>query len=323
MILILLAGLGTGFFIWRDIKKDGENRAEQGQIKGVTIENAPVEIQAKDDPQSLLPVETYFGKISDHSVQAIFDSRSIRIVPEDVVKVFPDPSLGIGSKITIFRSTPIKIADANDPPQNYHTWTKTVDELLKEKIITIGKDDVIEPRIETALEPNLEIKITRVKFTEIKEEEKIPFKTLTKDDPDRLKGEQAIEQEGQEGKKEKYYEVRRENGKAVAKKLTREVIAREATDRVIIRGVKEPSKQNYGEGLATWYDWISGMTAAHNSLKYGTKVRVTNTKNNKTVVVTIVDHGIKGRAIIDLSKEAFKELAPLGQGVVQVKIEEP
>lgn len=305
------------------MKKNGEGEAKHGQVKGVTIENAPVETQTKDDPKSLLPTETYFGKISDHSVRAVLDSQSIQIVPEDVIKVFPDPSLGIGSKITIFRSTPITVTDANDPPSQYHTWTKTVDELLKEKTITIGKDDLVEPKTETILEPNLEIKITRVKFTEIKEEEKIPFKTLTKEDPDRLKGEQAIEQEGQEGKKEKYYEVRRENGKSVAKKLTREVIAREATDRVIVKGVKEPPKQNYGEGIATWYDWISGMTAAHNTLKYGTKVRVTNVKSGKNIVVTIIDHGIKGWAIIDLSKEAFKELAPLGQGVVQVKIEEP
>jgi rare lipoprotein A len=51
-------------------------------------------------------------------------------------------------------------------------------------------------------------------------------------------------------------------------------------------------------------------TAAHKKLKFGTKVKVTNTVNNKSVIVTINDRGpfTKGREI-DLTKKAFMEIA--------------
>ena len=52
------------------------------------------------------------------------------------------------------------------------------------------------------------------------------------------------------------------------------------------------------------------LTAAHKTLKFGTKVKVTNPKNQKSVVVTINDRGpfTKGREI-DLSKKGFFEIA--------------
>ena len=64
------------------------------------------------------------------------------------------------------------------------------------------------------------------------------------------------------------------------------------------------------------------MTAAHKELAFGTKVKVTNLENQKSVVVTINDRGpfIKGR-IIDLSQKAAKKLGFFQQGTVRVKIE--
>ena len=63
-------------------------------------------------------------------------------------------------------------------------------------------------------------------------------------------------------------------------------------------------------------------TAAHRHLPFGTKVRVTNLANNKTVIVEINDRGpfVSGR-IIDLSKSAAKKLGYLPIGVTDVVIE--
>lgn len=64
------------------------------------------------------------------------------------------------------------------------------------------------------------------------------------------------------------------------------------------------------------------LTAAHPTLKFGTRVRVTNLFNNKSVIVRINDRGpaLKSR-IIDLSYEAAKRLDMIENGVVQVRIE--
>ncbi|WP_066632132.1 septal ring lytic transglycosylase RlpA family protein [Labilibacter marinus] len=63
-------------------------------------------------------------------------------------------------------------------------------------------------------------------------------------------------------------------------------------------------------------------TAAHKTLPFGTKVKVTNLANNKSVVVKINDRGpfIKGR-IIDLSKSAASEIDGVLPGIIDVKIE--
>lgn len=64
------------------------------------------------------------------------------------------------------------------------------------------------------------------------------------------------------------------------------------------------------------------MTAAHRSLPFGTQVRVTNTRNGRSVVLRINDRGpfIRGR-VIDVSAGAARILGMMGSGVAPVHIE--
>jgi rare lipoprotein A len=66
----------------------------------------------------------------------------------------------------------------------------------------------------------------------------------------------------------------------------------------------------------------NAMTAAHRTLPFGTKVRVTNKRNGKTVIVTINDRGpfIRGR-IIDLSTAAAGVIGMRSSGVAPVLVE--
>lgn len=69
------------------------------------------------------------------------------------------------------------------------------------------------------------------------------------------------------------------------------------------------------------YDQNS-MTAAHKTLPFGTRVKVTNLRNGKTCEVRINNRGpfIKGR-VIDLSVAAAKQIGAISAGVVPVKLE--
>jgi len=64
------------------------------------------------------------------------------------------------------------------------------------------------------------------------------------------------------------------------------------------------------------------LTCAHRDLPFGTRLKVTNTENKKSVVVRVNDRGpwVAGR-IIDLSYAAAKKLDMIKEGVVKVKIE--
>jgi len=90
------------------------------------------------------------------------------------------------------------------------------------------------------------------------------------------------------------------------------------------------------QGIASWYGgrWIGrltangeryragDMTAAHKKLPFHTRVRVTDLKTGKQVIVRINNRGpfIRGR-IIDLSVVAAKQLGTYDRGLAKVKIE--
>ena len=90
------------------------------------------------------------------------------------------------------------------------------------------------------------------------------------------------------------------------------------------------------EGVASYYaDSLHGeltaselpydkdaMTAAHRTLSFGTKVKITNLDNDKSTEVTINDRGpYAENRIIDVSGAAAKELGLLDSGTARVRIE--
>lgn len=96
----------------------------------------------------------------------------------------------------------------------------------------------------------------------------------------------------------------------------------------------KPTKVLHGKASYYYGRWIgrktangeiyraNDVTAAHKTLPFNTRVRVTNLRNNKSVVVRINNRGpyIKGR-IIDLSIAAARQIEMTKAGVVPVKVE--
>jgi len=98
-------------------------------------------------------------------------------------------------------------------------------------------------------------------------------------------------------------------------------------------GAVKQALQRSGEGLASFYgspqQTANGeqfnpraLTAAHRTLPFGTKVRVTNVRSGRTVTVRINDRGpfVPGR-VIDLSQAAAAELGIVGRGIAKVKLD--
>lgn len=64
------------------------------------------------------------------------------------------------------------------------------------------------------------------------------------------------------------------------------------------------------------------MTAAHRTLPFGTRVRVSDPKSGRTVTVTINDRGPFGkRRVLDVSPSAARALGMISRGVIYVKAE--
>lgn len=86
-------------------------------------------------------------------------------------------------------------------------------------------------------------------------------------------------------------------------------------------------------GIASYYwqpqrvasgGWFNpnAMTAAHKTLPFGTRVRVTHTGNGRSVIVRINDRGpfVRGR-VIDLSRAAAGVIGMTGQGLARIRME--
>lgn len=118
---------------------------------------------------------------------------------------------------------------------------------------------------------------------------------------------------------------------ALPKKKTSEKDAAKDTASSMLKAEKSKSPDlgggtcqasNYGAGSMTAsgepFD-SSAMTAAHKTLPFGTKLKVTNTGNGDSVVVTVNDRGpfVAGRCL-DLTTGAFSKIASMGAGVATV-----
>lgn len=102
------------------------------------------------------------------------------------------------------------------------------------------------------------------------------------------------------------------------------------------QATERPAPGEAIEGRASWYGGkfhgrrtangerfdMDDLTAAHRTLPFGTKVRVTNARNGRSVIVRINDRGpfIGGR-VIDLSRGAADAIGMVRTGVAPVRIE--
>lgn len=98
-------------------------------------------------------------------------------------------------------------------------------------------------------------------------------------------------------------------------------------------GFSATSFANDGVTTASWYQCChttangeafnpDGLTAAHKTLPFGTRVEVTNLANNRTVTVRINDRGpfVRGRGI-DLSRGAARQIGCISSGTCRVSMD--
>lgn len=87
------------------------------------------------------------------------------------------------------------------------------------------------------------------------------------------------------------------------------------------QGLASSGESAIASGLASWYP-ANGLIAAVNSWRFGdTPYRVTVTSGGSSVVVLVSDYcQCGGNRIIDLSDDAFRRLAPLSKGLIQVTV---
>lgn len=263
---------------------------------------------------------TYETYTAFATVRDILTQLKFELFGEDLITPSVDAQVDANTKIIIVRSAAVHI-EKDGQIQDLHTNANTVEEVLQEAKIDLSGYRV-EPTLTTRVEPGMKVRVIHLGEEEVHEVSKIAYRTIDKNDNTLLLGQVRVAQTGKEGRRERVYKVFREDGVETKRTLLSDTIAEQPQDRIVLHGTKVLIGQTQ-YGLASWYG-SDGFTAAHRTFKKGTRLRVTNQENGKTVDVTVVGYGPQASTgrVIDLSPSAFGVLAPLGKGVISVKIEE-
>ncbi|BCJ90144.1 hypothetical protein IZ6_08790 [Terrihabitans soli] len=94
-----------------------------------------------------------------------------------------------------------------------------------------------------------------------------------------------------------------------------------------------PAQAKDFSGTASWYQMGTrtasgarfnpdGLSAAHRTLPFGTKLKVTNVRNGKSVQVVVNDRGpFTGKRVLDVSRGAARHLGMIGAGTAKVSVQ--
>jgi len=224
------------------------------------------------------------------------------------------------------------------------SWAESVDELLAEQNIVLD-DDLVSLPLTQSLKSGMVIEVVRVDRELVYEDVVLSAKTTFKNDSTLPSGQEKLQTKAEDGKKQITYEVTYHDGVEVGRRMVSEKVVANPVTGVILKGTRTsvsrgstpPSSSNQViQGIASFYGAelhgnktasgvpfdMNAFTAAHKTLPFGTKVRVTYISTGKSVVVEINDRGpfTPGR-VIDLSAAAAKEIGLYADGIGKVKIE--
>ncbi|WP_423860043.1 septal ring lytic transglycosylase RlpA family protein [Arachnia propionica] len=225
----------------------------------------------------------------------------------------------------------------------------TVGDALTAAKVTPDEDDVVTPAADTSLTDGMAISYTNVEKRATTKEEAVPFEKKEEKSDELEEGKTKVTTEGVNGVKTQNFVEVYHNGTLVSSELQNEQVTKEPVTQVTKVGTKKASKPSEsgsgsgdgsdlgpakGSSCQASYYWqgqttASGerfnpndLTAAHKTLPLGSKVKVTNPSNGKTVVVRINDRGpyVAGRCL-DLSKAAMETIGGTSSGVITVNYE--
>jgi uncharacterized protein YabE (DUF348 family) len=146
-----------------------------------------------------------------------------------------------GMRLEVKTEKTIMLFDGGEKPKEITTNAVTVAELLSELNIELGKQDKVEEGEDFKLTDGAEVHISRTGVSMVKQTEVIEPEVRTIEDDSLEQGKEIVEDEGTPGEKIVTYRVTKKNGKVVAKEEVSTEIVKEAKDKVVRVGTKQPA----------------------------------------------------------------------------------
>lgn len=184
--------------------------------------------------------ETYYT--TEDTVGNFIEQEGISVSKHDELSHHLDTPIEDGLQLAINTAFEVVVDDGGEE-KSLWTTADSVAELLEEQKIKLNKEDKIKPSKKKSLKDDMHIAITRVEKVKDTVEEAIAFEVEEKKDDSLAKGKEKILSEGEDGLVVKKYEITKENGKEVGRKLVDEKTEKESKAKVVAVGTKEAESQ--------------------------------------------------------------------------------
>ncbi|MDR7074842.1 ubiquitin-like domain-containing protein [Fictibacillus barbaricus] len=175
------------------------------------------------------------------TVEQFVKEQQLTLNDHDVIKPGLTAKIQNHTNVEIESAFPVNLVVGGKSQQVWTTST-TVADLLKQQKVSLGELDKVSPVKTEKITGQTQVNVIRVeKVTDVVEEE-TPFATVNRKDSGLTQGKQSVVQDGEKGKVQKSFEVVKENGKEVSRKLVTTKTLTESKDKIVAIGTKAKPK---------------------------------------------------------------------------------
>ena len=220
-------------------------------------------VTVKENGATLMTTATFSG-----TVEKFINASGIVVGEFDKVSPPMLSTLKKNQEINITRAYPLNIS-VGGQVQTVMAADQTVAEILEVNNITMDSMDIISPSLDSVVNKNTQITITKVTSDMVPVQEEIAFTIIQTPNSNLDRGVTRVVQEGKAGTKEVMYNVTYSNGQELSRQAAGERIVTEPVNKIVEYGTKYASVSRGGN--------VSRVTDPSTQLNYTKSITVTAT----------------------------------------------
>ncbi|MFJ8248115.1 ubiquitin-like domain-containing protein [Peribacillus asahii] len=231
------------------------------------------------------------------TVGELLREQDIEVTQHDKLSPAKKTSIREKMEISVEKAFPLTLVVGGKKKQVWSTSTTVVD-FLTQQGVKLNELDRVEPKLSEKVQAKNTINVTRVEKVTDVVESPIEYDIVKKEDDSLSEGKEKILTEGKKGQISTQYEVIKENGKEVKRKVIAEKVIKEKQDQVVAVGTKAPtptatyvSNVSSSSGGKEIYVSSTAYTASCNGCS-GVTATGMNLKSNPHAKVIAVDPNV-------------------------------
>ncbi|AIQ50118.1 3D domain-containing protein [Paenibacillus sp. FSL R7-0331] len=181
----------------------------------------------------VLTLETREALLSD-----VLAKEQITLTPHDVVSIGLTDEIQDGDRVTITRAQKLTLT-ADGATKTLYTTEDSLGDAITKLGYSLDGDDKIFPSLDTAVTPDMEVKIVRITKQTVQQTVSLPFKVIKTADPSLYKGDVRVAQAGKPGAIIQHYQKIYQDGELVSKTLIGKEVQTVTKDKIIAVGTKK------------------------------------------------------------------------------------